>query len=61
MSLINTISDDSDADITISDAEMLKIIIDLTVGFTSKSESETSKRKKTLDQIKELIKPYIQK
>ena len=61
MSLINTISDDSDADITISDAEMLKIIIDLTVCFTSKSESETSKRKKTLDQIKELIKPYIQK
>ena len=46
---------------TISDAEMLKIIVDLTVGFTSKSESETSKRKKTLDQIKELIKPYIQK
>lgn len=61
MSLINTISDDSDADVTISDAEMLKIIVDLTVGFTSKSESESSKRKKILDQIKDLIKPYIQK
>ena len=43
----------------ISDEEMLKAIIDLLYAFTAKSVSDTQNRKKTIDQIKELIKPYM--
>jgi len=38
---------------------MLKAIIDLLYAFTAKSASETQKRKKTINQMKELIKPYL--
>lgn len=43
----------------ISDEEMLKAIIDLLYAFTAKSVSDTQNRKKTIDQMKELIKPYM--
>lgn len=43
----------------ISDEEMLKAIIDLLYAFTAKSVSDTQNRKKTIDQMKELIRPYV--
>lgn len=43
----------------ISDEEMLKAIIDLLYAFTAKSVSDTQNRKKTIDQMKELIRPYM--
>lgn len=43
----------------ISDEELLKALIDLLYAYTAKSVSDTQNRKKTIDQIKELIKPYL--
>lgn len=45
--------------IDISDEEMLKTLIDLLYAFTAKSVPDTQNRKKTIDQIKELIRPYV--
>ena len=59
MNLIESSCIYSDDASHISDEEMLKAIIDLLYAFTAKSVSDTQKRKKTINQIKNLIKPYI--
>jgi hypothetical protein len=59
MNLVNTknISPNNSEDI--SDTEMLKTLIDLLYAFTAKSVPETQNRKKTINQIKELLRPYM--
>lgn len=59
MKLIDTSCIYSNESSHISDEEMLKAIIDLLYAFTAKSVSDTQNRKKTIDQIKKLIKPYL--
>lgn len=59
MKLLDSSSIYSDEPSCISNEEMLKAIIDLLYAFTAKSASETQKRKKTINQMKELIKPYL--
>lgn len=59
MNLINTQMDLPLNSEDISDEEMLKTLIDLLYAFTAKSVPEIQNRKKTIKQIKELIRPYI--
>ena len=59
MNLINTQMDLPLNSEDISDEEMLKALIDLLYAFTAKSVPEIQNRKKTIKQIKELIRPYI--
>lgn len=59
MKLLDSSSTYSDEPSCISNEEMLKAIIDLLYAFTAKSASETQNRKKTINQMKELIKPYL--
>jgi len=59
MKLLDSSSIYSDEPSCISNEEMLKAIIDLLYAFTAKSASETQNRKKTINQMKELIKPYL--
>ena len=59
MKLLDSTSIYSDEPSCISNEEMLKAIIDLLYAFTAKSASETQNRKKTINQMKELIKPYL--
>lgn len=61
MKLLDSSSTYSDEPYCLSNEEMLKAIIDLLYAFTAKSVSETQNRKKTIDQMKELIKPYLKK
>lgn len=59
MKLLDSSSIYSDEPSCISNEEMLKAIIDLLYAFTAKSAYETQNRKKTINQMKELIKPYL--
>jgi hypothetical protein len=59
MKLLDSSNIYSDEPSCISNEEMLKAIIDLLYAFTAKSASETQNRKKTINQMKELIKPYL--
>lgn len=59
MKLLDSSSTYSDEPSCISNEEMLKAIIDLLYAFTAKSASETQNRKKTINQMKELIRPYL--
>lgn len=59
MKLLDTSCIYSDETSYISDEEMLKGIIDLLYAYTAKSASDTQNRKKTIDQIKALIEPYL--
>ena len=59
MKLLDSSSIYSDEPSCISNEEMLKAIIDLLYAFTAKSASETQNRKKTINHMKELIKPYL--
>lgn len=59
MQLISSDNISTDDTHEISDEELLKALIDLLYAYTAKSVSDTQNRKKTIDQIKELIKPYL--
>lgn len=59
MKLLDSSSIYSDEPSCISNEEMLKAIIDLLYAFTAKSASETQNRKKTINQMKKLIRPYL--
>ena len=59
MRLISSDNISTDDTYEISDEELLKVLIDLLYAYTAKSVSDTQRRKKTIDQIKTLIKPYL--
>lgn len=59
MKLVNTQNEVPTTTDDISDVEMLKTLIDILYAFTAKSVPETQNRKKTINQIKELLRPYI--
>ena len=44
-----------------SNEDLIKGMIDLLYGYTSTSNSETLSRDKTIQQIKQLVAPYIKK
>lgn len=61
MTLTNTQIINSNSPDDISNEELLKTMIDLLYGYTSKSASDTQKRKKAIDEIKKIILPYYKK
>ena len=59
MDLISLVTNGDDEELKITNELLLKPLIDLLYFYTSKSESETQLRNKTVVQIKELIRPFI--